>query len=452
LRFAALSATTGVTNGDFTISDPTSAQYGWTASGSASVLNGAGILSEDSQLASRLTQTFAIPDGAQRLQFTLTGGSMSSAIGIPPDAFEAALLDTASMTSLVDTTGLSGSDAFFNLQSSGAIYSSPLVTVTDLQGNVLSSIDFSQPVLVSIDLSGVTAGTESALYLDLLGFGALDSSLSIDDVRIITTGTPVNLTPTALADSASVAEDGSILIDVLANDSDPEKDFLAVTAIGSASHGTAAIENNQIRYTPLANYNGNDTFSYTVSDSAGNSTSSSVTVSVTPVNDAPILTAIPNYQVIEGVSLQVKAQGQDIDGDTLTYQLDQAPAGAAIDATTGLISWSAANLGTPADFTVSVSDGQARATQNFQVEVLPQGGINLAPTAADDQAGVVQNSSIRIDVLANDVDPEGAALMAVPCRKTAGSATPPRPGMSASTASPTPSATAPAAAQLPPSH
>jgi hypothetical protein len=243
-------------NGNFSFSDPSFYEFGWSTSGAATVQNGTGVLSEDPRLASRLRQSFTLPANASTLQFTLTGGSMSSATGIPPDAFEVALLNSTTLSSLVGTTGLSGSDAFLNLQSTGTLYKSNLVTLHDLQGNLLSSIDLSQPVVVTVDLANVTAGTQATLYFDLLGFGALDSTVRIDDVHVLTPSSPVNQPPVANADSATLAEDSSVLINVLANDSDPEGDFISVTAVGSASHGQTVIENGQLRYTPLVNYFG----------------------------------------------------------------------------------------------------------------------------------------------------------------------------------------------------
>ena len=104
------------------------------------------------------------------------------------------------------------------------------------------------------------------------------------------TVTPVNDNPAATDDSDETQEDTAVLIDVLANDIDVDAadgDTLAITAVGSAGHGSAVAVLGKIRYTPVANWNGTDTFSYTISDQEGEKDTATVTVTVTPVNDMP---------------------------------------------------------------------------------------------------------------------------------------------------------------------
>lgn len=396
-------------NGSFGIDDAALYEYGWHTSGAVTVSDGEAVIGEDAHHNSRLTQTFKLPVDATRMQFTITGGSLSSATGIPPDAFEAALLDPSTLQPLVGTIGLGGSDAFFNLQSDGTVYRAGTVRVTDLQGNALSMIDLSRPVLVTVDLGNAIAGHDAALYFDLLGFGALDTTIRIDDVRFLGPQT-VNVAPVAHPDLATVAEDASVLIDVLANDSDADGDFIAVLDVGEAVHGTVRIEDGKVRYTPEPDYNGGDSFSYRIIDTFGNVAVASVAVTVSPVNDAPVLAPIDDYQVVEGVALELVVSASDVDGDALEYRLDAAPAGAVIDAQTGRITWTASGPGTDVLFTVTVSDGVAQSSGSFTVSVLPAGGANRAPLAVADIASVQQGTSVLIDVLANDVDPEGAAL------------------------------------------
>src|SRR5690606_6952315 len=109
------------------------------------------------------------------------------------------------------------------------------------------------------------------------------------------TVTPTNDAPIATADAASVAEDGSVLIDVLANDTDVETapEALVLASVAQPARGRVAIEGGKVRYTPAADFNGVETFTYVVRDTGqptGQSVASatgSVTVTVTPVNDAP---------------------------------------------------------------------------------------------------------------------------------------------------------------------
>jgi hypothetical protein len=101
----------------------------------------------------------------------------------------------------------------------------------------------------------------------------------------------VNQPPAAVDDSADLAEDDATIVAVLDNDSDPEGDPLTISAVGAAQHGSVEIDGAAIRYTPVANYNGVDAFTYTIADGQGNSAQAMVTVNIAPVNDDPVAAA-----------------------------------------------------------------------------------------------------------------------------------------------------------------
>lgn len=123
---------------------------------------------------------------------------------------------------------------------------------------------------------------------EVYGFVASDGvgSNVIRNLTVSITG--ANDTPVAAADSATVAEDGSVLIDVLANDTDRDGQTLSIVT-PSATNGTVVIENGQLRFTPNADFNGAATINYRASDGSALSSLASVAVTVTPVNDAPTL-------------------------------------------------------------------------------------------------------------------------------------------------------------------
>src|SRR5260221_7767334 len=81
------------------------------------------------------------------------------------------------------------------------------------------------------------------------------------------TFTAANRPPVANDDAATLDEDGAVDVPVLANDSDPDGDTLSVESITQPTHGTATINADKtVNYTPAANYNGSDSFTYTISD------------------------------------------------------------------------------------------------------------------------------------------------------------------------------------------
>ena len=129
---------------------------------------------------------------------------------------------------------------------------------------------------------------------------------------------PANRAPIANRDTASVNEDQAATISVLSNDSDPDGDSISVVSATTPAHGSATVNaNGTITYTPAANYNGADTFRYTITDGSLTA-SSTVTINVCAVNDAPIA----NDQAkttFKDVAVNGKVTGSDVDNDPLSF-------------------------------------------------------------------------------------------------------------------------------------
>ncbi len=102
----------------------------------------------------------------------------------------------------------------------------------------------------------------------------------------------LNRPPVATDDTATVNEDEFVSIPVLANDIDPDGDTLTITGVTSGTNGTVAIDGSSVKYTPSKDFNGADTFTYTMTDGFGVSKTANVNVTITPVNDAPTISDI----------------------------------------------------------------------------------------------------------------------------------------------------------------
>ncbi|HSN34625.1 MAG TPA: tandem-95 repeat protein, partial [Ideonella sp.] len=137
--------------------------------------------------------------------------------------------------------------------------------------------------------------------------------------------TPVNDPPVAVADSLTTDEDAPLTIapaTLLANDSDVDGDALTIASVQGATHGTVAIVDGQVVFTPDANYNGPASFTYTVSDGNGGSSTATVSIDVKPVNDPPVA-VVDSLSTDEDTALTIApatllANDSDVDGDTLT--------------------------------------------------------------------------------------------------------------------------------------
>ena len=99
--------------------------------------------------------------------------------------------------------------------------------------------------------------------------------------------------PVAVDDAATTPEDIAVTVSVLTNDADPDGDTVVVSVYDdrSAFGGDIVCGATTCTYSPAINFNGSDTFRYTVSDQKGGLDSAIVMVTVTPVNDAPVARA-----------------------------------------------------------------------------------------------------------------------------------------------------------------
>ena len=94
---------------------------------------------------------------------------------------------------------------------------------------------------------------------------------------------PVNRAPVAANDAAFTTIDNNVLVDVLANDSDPDGDAISLIAAQGAAHGTVAIQSGMVRYTPSAGFTGSDAFTYQIRDTQGATAVGTVNVTVSDV-------------------------------------------------------------------------------------------------------------------------------------------------------------------------
>jgi len=156
-------------------------------------------------------------------------------------------------------------------------------------------------------------GTEVITYTVSDGTDTASGTLTI-------TVTSVNDAPMAFADTATVLEDAaSTNIDVLANDTDVDAgDSIILTLVNTSGTGTVTINGTLLDYTPALDFNGTEVVTYTVSDGTDTATGT-LTVTVTPVNDAPI--AIEDIaSVLENATMtstDVISNDIDVDGDIL---------------------------------------------------------------------------------------------------------------------------------------
>ncbi|MEP1143692.1 MAG: Ig-like domain-containing protein [Henriciella sp.] len=123
---------------------------------------------------------------------------------------------------------------------------------------------------------------------------------------------PVNTAPTANDDSAETEANSRLLIDVLANDTDPENDLLSVDNFDQGANGTVTdLGNGILEYTPNQDFTGSDSFSYTISDEAGLKSTATVTVEVTASAELNVIIGTEENDILYGTNANDEIIGLD---------------------------------------------------------------------------------------------------------------------------------------------
>jgi len=239
----------------------------------------------------------------------------------------------------------------------------------------------------------------------------MDSTGNIIWVTITLEVLPANDAPVPGPDAMTTDEDGlAVTINVLANDTDIDGDTLTLTAVNTAgTQGTVTFTaNGDVTFTPsVANYNGPTTFTYTVDDGSGVSNATAtgtVTVTVNPVNDAPVFGTATATTVAEPGTSTVTVTGSDIDGDVLTYLADCANDGVyELSNGTGEFTCAYTDSGTYT-VPVKVSDGVVEAAGSATVTVTNVAPVITAVTAPISPQPLA--SAVSLSVAFSDVSPD----------------------------------------------
>ena len=270
-------------------------------------------------------------------------------------------------------------------------------------------------------------GPDSFQYTISDGHGGTDSA------TVTITVAPENTAPVADDETLTTAEDTAGPVNVLVGDTDVDGDSLSVSSPApTAAHGTVSCTTAGVcTYTPATNYNGADSFEYTLADARGKSDTGQVTVTVNPANDAPgaVDDLLTTAEETQG-QLDVLTNDGDIDGDTpsVTGKTNGAH-GLVVCAADGTCTYTPVLNYVGADtFTYTISDGHGGTDVGSVAVTVTQ--VNDAPVADDESLTVVVDTPTNVNVLTGDTDVDGDTLSvdatsdpdhgAVSCNATSG--------------------------------
>lgn len=160
-------------------------------------------------------------------------------------------------------------------------------------------------------------------------------------------------------------------------------------------------------YTPTDDFNGSDSFTYRTHDGLLDSPVATVDVTVSSVNDAPMITSVAETGATEWQLYQYDVNATDPDlpvGDILTYRLDVSPVGMSIDGSSGLIQWIPGDnqVGDNAIVVLVTDSAGLSASQSFTISVT---SLNAGPNITSAPVVMVtESAAYRYDVDAVDAD------------------------------------------------
>ena len=200
---------------------------------------------------------------------------------------------------------------------------------------------------------------------------------------------PVNRAPTASDVAVTTAEDTAAAVTLTG--SDPDGDELTYAVVSSPAHGTLSGTAPNLTYTPAADYSGTDSFTYTVSDGAFTSSPATVSITVTPVNDAPTVDIVAAACLTDTAG-RLSVTTTDVEGTSptlsgsssntaLVRNSDIVVTGSGATRTV-TVSGIAGRSGT-AVITLTANDGSASTTTTFTVRI----GTNQADTLTGGSRG-----------------------------------------------------------------
>ena len=369
-----------------------------------------------------------IVEGTESVILTLLNTDNTSTITtVPADATATVNItddDSASVSINDAPVVVEGSDVVFTVTLTGNIQDALTVDFSTNDGTAVAPDDYTtQSGVVTFPAGSVSGATQTVTVTTIdnsvieptenftvdLSNLISSGSASISDNQGI--GTIIDLDIALVDDATSTDEDTSVVISVLENDTYGSDDSVQITEVTSPSNGTVVInEDGTVTYIPNPDFNGEDTFDYTVtvtnSDESTTTGTATVTVTVNPVQDAQDDTAETTDQ--NPIEIDVLANDTFDSNTNLEITSVTTPTNGNVVINSGGTVTYTANEGfygeDTFEYTVTVTNADGTTTTETATVTVT---VTLSPFAIDDEAVTDANIPIDINVLDNDYDEDG---------------------------------------------
>ena len=243
---------------------------------------------------------------------------------------------------------------------------------------------------------------------------ALFSALATFSVIAITFGVSVVKNPAvAKPGRATTQEDEPALITLMA--SDPDREHLNYNIVKGPSYGSLSGKTPNLTYTPASNYNGPDSFTFSINDGKADRNQATISITVLAVNDAPM--AYHRSEMIKvNKSIAATLTGRDVDGDPLTFIICKEPEHGILTfdsnfKTNGKLTYTPEPQFEGADnFTFKLNDGTVDSEPaTVSINVRP----NLLPVAESDSVTTPEDTPVQIGLTGSDPDSDPLSYIMV---------------------------------------
>ncbi|WP_368423341.1 Ig-like domain-containing protein, partial [Nitrosopumilus sp.] len=257
-------------------------------------------------------------------------------------------------------------------------------------------------------------GSDSLQFM--VNDGELDSNIATLYMAI----GPVNDQPTTFLQSLTTDED--IPLDVILQASDPDNDSLEYEIVHNPPHGLISGTLPNVTYTPNQNYYGTDNFSFKVNDGISDSNTSTISITINPINDVPIIHDVDittqEDTPYQGMNEYLKISS-DVEDDPLTFVLLSPPTHGVLSGTIGNLTYTPTTNYFGSDCVMfKANDG--KIDSNVASACMTIQSVNDPPVADDQQIAMESNTLQSITLTATDVedDPLSYVIVSSPAHGT----------------------------------
>ncbi|GAH07743.1 unnamed protein product, partial [marine sediment metagenome] len=220
--------------------------------------------------------------------------------------------------------------------------------------------------------------------------GEADSaaSLHVDYTLVVPNDPPVS-------NDQGVTTDEDAAVNITLTGSDPDNDPLTFSVSGGPGNGTLNGSAPDLTYTPFGNFNGVDSFSFTVNDGTVDSPEATVSITVDPVNDQPSAEG-QFVDTNEDTAVAITLAGSDVDaGDALSFVVASGPSNGSLSGTEPNLTYTPFDDFNGSDsFTFMANDGTIDSTAaTVDITVVP---VNDAPAADGQSVGTDEDTAVAI--------------------------------------------------------